>query len=185
MRRRILLFAAAIAALPALPVAAHSPYRQWDVFRQRHLQLLTSRSDLSGDALGDQWVAVLRERLPLSRALVSRARDLIRVASLLKTDQGKLAVLSHADARAMVGGEPPFEDFRPMPLDVIVDSGSHLLVARPDLPVHHGFLIAAALMEDKQTLQVDVPLQGVLGMACHPGAAAFARGEKLQAPSAT
>ena len=106
-RRTWLLGAASLMALTAFPLRpalAHSPYRQWDIFRKKHLQILTSRTDLDGDTTGDEWVALLLDRLPLSQAMVSRARDMRRVASLLKTDQAKLAVLSYSDAKAMMSG---------------------------------------------------------------------------------
>ena len=163
---------------------AHTPYRQWDIFRKRHLQVLTSRSDLDGDTIADNWVALLHDRLPLSRAMVSRARDMNRVASLLKTDQAKLAVLSHADARDMFQARPPFEDFRPMPLQVMLDNGSHVLVARDDLPLHHGYAIVITLLEEAGSLHLKVPLEGKFGMAVHPGARAAGLGERIEPPPA-
>lgn len=140
MNRRTLLRAAAalLAGWPLAPALAHTPYRQWDIFRRRYLQVLTSRSDLAGDAAGDEWVALLLSRLPLSRAMVSRARDMTRVASLMKTDQARLAVLSHDDARQLAGGLPPYEDFAPMPLQVLLANRTHVLAARDNLPLHHG-----------------------------------------------
>lgn len=188
-KRGFLKWGAALAAANAWPlllaagsVHAHTPYRQWDIFRKRYLQVLTSRSDLDGDAIGDDWVALLHDRLPLSRAMVSRARDLNRVASLLKTDQAKLAVLSHADARNMYEARPPFEDFRPMPLQVMLENASHVLVARDDLPLHHGYAIAITLLEEAGSLRLSVPLEGKFGMALHPGARAAALGETIEPP---
>jgi hypothetical protein len=182
MRRRNFLWSPAVLALPQLPAAAHMPYRQWDIFRKRYLQILTSRSDAAGDALGDTWVALLRDKLPLSRALVSRARDIARIASLLKTDQGKIACLSYADAHAVFSGKPPYAEYAPMPLEVLLDHGTHLLVTRADLPLHHGHLIVATLMEEA-ALQLQVPLDGKLGMALHKGARSYARGDKIEIPA--
>ncbi len=184
-RRRLLLGAAAALAATLVPLRrarGHTPYRQWDVFRKRYLLILTSRSDAEGDAIGDAWVALLRERLPLSRAMVSRARDMLRVASLLRTDQAKLAVLSHADARAMSAGEPPHEEYGPMPLQLMIDNGTHVLVVRGDFPLHHGYLITVSLLERAQQLHLSVPLEGKFGMAVHPGARAAALGEELDEP---
>ncbi len=186
MHRRQLLSRAAgllaALALPALPAFAHTPYAQWDVFRKRHLQILTSHADLPGDEVGDEWVAVLREKLPLSRAMVSRAHDMPRVAALLKTNQSKLAVLSYMHARLMFTGSPPFEDYAPMPLEVVVDDGKYLLVTRADLPLHHGFLIAATLMGEADKLHLHNPGKGKFGMRVHAGAQAFFNGETLEAP---
>ena len=169
-------------AFPFSAAHAHSPYRQWDIFRKKHLQILTSRSDLDGDTIGDEWVALLLDRLPLSQAMVSRARDMRRVASLLKTDQAKLAVLSYADARAMLSGVSGFEEYSPMPLQVMLDNGTHLLVARENLPLHHAFVVSVTLLEEAKPLHIAVPLEGKFGMSVHPGARAAALGEQLEMP---
>ncbi len=186
MKRRTLLRAcvALLATWPLSPALAHTPYRQWDIFRRRYLQLLTSRSDLIGDAAGDEWVALLGRRLPLSRAMVSRARDTMRIASLLKTDQARLAVLSYDDAQLLGGGLPPYQDLAPMPLQVLLDNGQHLLVARDNLPLHHAYAIVSALLEEGERLSLTVPLDGAFGMTVHPGARAVALGETITPPVA-
>ena len=185
MNRRTLLRAcAALLACPLIPARAHTPYRQWDIFRRRYLQVLTSRSDPVGDAFGDDWVATLRERLPLSRAMVSRARDVARMASLLKTDQARLAVLSHDDARLLAAGQAPFADFAPMPLQVLLSNPTHVLVVRENLPVQHAYAVAAALLEVREPLKLSAPLDGLDGMPLHPGARAAALGEAIDAPPA-
>lgn len=162
---------------PVGELKAHTPYRQWDSFRTTHLQILTSRSDLTGDAVADEWVAVLAEHLPSSKAVVSRARNFVRVASLLKTDQAKVAVLSYDQAKSMFNGTAQFEDSGPMPLQVLLDNGTYLLVARDDLPKEHGFLVVATLLENASELQLSVPLDGLLGMHVHPGARTASLGE--------
>lgn len=184
-RRRFTALASALVAMALLPVSplfAHTPYRQWDIFRKRHLQILSSHSDLEGDATADRWVDILAAKLPLARAMVSRARDVIRSAALLKTNQAKIAILSYADAKAMFEGTAPFEEYKPMPLQVLLDNGTHLLVARDDLPLAHGFLVAVTLLEEAKALQLDVPLEGKFGMNIHPGARAAALGEKITLP---
>ena len=91
MQRRSFLSLGALASssvlLPMQLAMAHTPYRFWDVFRKRNMQILTSHDDYTGDETGDVWVATLREKLPLSRAMVSRTQYMTRMASLLKTDQ--------------------------------------------------------------------------------------------------
>ena len=174
-----LLVLAGSSGLAVSTALAHTPYGQWNSFRKRHLQVLTARSDLTGDKVADSWVAVLSQHLPKSKAVVSRARNMVRVASLLKTDQAKLAVLSHAQANAMFSAAPPFEAFSPMALQLLVDDGSYLLVAREDLPLEHGFLLTVTLLEQAESLSVAVPLSGLFGIPVHPGARSAALGEEI------
>jgi len=163
-------------------VIAHTPYRLWDIFRQQNLQILTSHADYTGDDLGEEWVVFLRKNLPLSRAMISRALDMIRVASLLKTNQTKLAVLSYRHARLLFVGVPPFDQFSPLRLEVLIDNGKYLLVGRPSLPLQHGFMITAALMKDAEKLQLVNPTKGKFGMAVHAGSKAFFNGEQIEIP---
>ena len=162
--------------LPVTTLNAHTPYAQWDAYRVRHLQLLSTRSDLVGDAIADQWVSVLAEHLPESKAVVSRARNFARMASLLKTDQAKVAVLSHADARALFEGTAPFEDYAPIDLQMLLDDGAYLLVTRTDLPESHGFMVVSALLENGSGLNLSVPEKSSYGMEVHSGAKAALAG---------
>lgn len=167
--------------VPTAHLSAHTPYGQWDTFRSRHLQVLTSRADLTGDQIGDTWVAVLSEHLPKSKAVVSRARTLGRLASILKTDQAKLAVLSHSDAIALSNGVEPFVDIGAVVVQLLVDNGSHVLVAREDLPSAHGYLITATLIEHAGVLNLSIPLESNrLEIGIHPGAAAVAAGKGVE-----
>jgi len=163
--------------VPIAELKAHTPYGQWDSFRTTHLQVLTSRGDLKGDAVADVWVAVLAEHLPKSKAVVSRARNFVRVASLLKTDQAKVAVLSYEQAESMFKGTTPFEEFGPMPLQVLLDNGTYLLVAKDNFPEQHGYLVVATLLDHATSLKLSVPKGSLLGMDVHPGALIAAAGD--------
>ena len=188
MQRRSFLarlsLASALTWLPVTLAMAHTPYRFWNVFRKRNMQIMTSLEDMPGDDTGEAWVAVLRDKLPLSRAMVSRAHKMTRTASLLKTNQVKLAVLSYTHAQQMLSGAEPFAEFAPMGLEILVDNGKHLLVARTDLPLYHGYLVTMALMESADALKLLKPATSRFGMALHPGAQAYFSGEKLAPPPA-
>ncbi|MFK8083413.1 MAG: hypothetical protein AB8B97_24295 [Granulosicoccus sp.] len=169
-KQRMLLLI--VTLLPFNALNAHTPYAQWDAYRVRHLQVLTTRSDLQADAIADKWVAVLAEHLPKSKAVVSRARNFVRMASLLKTDQAKVAVLSSGDAKAMFEGTAPFEEFGPIKLQVLLTDGAYLLVTRADLPESHGFLMVSTLLDEETGLNLAVPDTGIHGMKVHAGALA-------------
>lgn len=173
-------FLALALAATCTPAAAHTPFRQWKVFRQRHLLITTSRTDPQGDTLGDRFVEILGEELPESRAMVSRAINLERIASLITTDQANLAILDKASARALAMGEPPFATYGPFALRMIVQTDAHALVCREDVPAHHAYVIAATLMRHSADLGIRIADDAQLPL--HAGAAAFARGEVVEPP---
>lgn len=165
-----------------LLLTGHSPYRQWLVYRQTHLIILTSRDDPGGDALGERAAKVLRTGLPDSHARVARAPRTERIASLLATRQADVAMLSRGNAMAMYRGEQPFEDFGAIPLRVIVEGADYQLVCREDFLAPHAYLVAEALLDDAARGDLRVPVPGAQPDAIppHAGALAFAEGRPLE-----
>lgn len=166
----------------ALLLTGHSPYRQWVVYRQTHLVILTSRDDPGGDALGDKAAQVLRTTLPDSLARVARGPHVARIASLLSTRQADVAILSRANAIAMYRGVRPFEHYGAIPLRVIVEWEDYQLVCRDDFLVPHAYLIAEALLQDeaRDDLRVRAPSVDIDAIPAHVGALAFAQGRPLE-----
>jgi hypothetical protein len=180
MKRRefLLLFALALAASPA---RAHTPYGQWKLLRQRYLLIHSTRTDASSDAIAERLVATLKRLLPKANALVARAPDLQRIASLLTTGQAVLAVMRPNEAARLFKGEAPFGAFFGGRLRIVLHVEDHLLVSVVDFPAHHAWLLAAALTEEATSVSNSVPSEAVLGVPVHAGAAAFRRGEPLEA----
>jgi hypothetical protein len=174
MRRRALILACG--ALGAwLVLGAHTPYRQWQVYRQRHLVIGTSRADAPSYALGKRIVFVLLEHLPESSARVTRGPDPWRLASLLTTSQLDVVLLSAEDAAALREGHAPFEAFGPTEMRALARLGSHLLLTRPDFPDRHAYLVAMTLSEHGDALEAAVEI-GADVVPTHPGALAYASG---------
>ena len=175
MRRRELIRAcAALGAWHAL--SAHTPYRQWQVYRQRHLVIGTSRADGPSYALGKRIALVLLEHLPKSSARVTRGPDPWRLASLLTTSQLDVVLLTADDAAALRDGRPPFEAFGPTEMRALARLGSHLLVTRPDFPDRHAWLVAMTLMWHGDALDAAVQIVAAGVVPAHPGALAYASG---------
>jgi hypothetical protein len=174
--RGTLLFAGALWL--AAPALAHTPYRQWKVLRQRFLLVHSTREDPAGDALAERVVAALDRVLPEARAMVARAPDLVRVASLMTTGQAVLAVMREPEAIAMHAADGRFTGLRGEVLRSLLALDQYLLVTVQDLPRHHAWLLASALLETQVALQARVPADNALPV--HPGALAFARGEPLE-----
>jgi hypothetical protein len=174
MRRRALIRACGTFGA-WLVLGAHTPYRQWQVYRQRHLVIGTSRADAPSYALGKRIVFVLLEHLPESSARVTRGPDPWRLASLLTTSQLDVVLLSTEDALALQDGRAPFEAFGATEMRALARLGTHLLLTRPDFPDRHAYLVAMTLGEHGDALEAAVEITGDV-IPAHPGALAYALG---------
>lgn len=178
-RRRLLFAGAALAAWSVAAAAGgHTPYRQWAVYRRKHLLVGTCRADAPTYPLGKRVVAALEAGLPESRPRVTRARDRRRLASLVATGQIATALFSAGDAQRLQAGAPPFEAAGPTPLAALFRFGAYRLVCRPDFPDRHAWLVARAL----SAAATDFENAGLATASAqndtppHPGALAFAAG---------
>jgi len=178
MHRRLFLSL----ALLALPFAAraHTPYRQWKVYRQRYLLILSSRDDPPSDELAERFAATLRETLPESRAQVARAPHVERIASLISTRQMDVAVLQEATARALFKGDAPFVDYGPVPLRVLAQSAEYQFVCREDFQNRHAYLVTEALTRSLPGVKTATVADPSNGVPLHAGTLAFLRGEPLE-----
>ena len=179
MRRRTVLKSALVTIGALVFGVGHTPYRQWTVYRQRHLLVLTSKTDPRSYTLGKRVAAVLAAYLPSSKARVVRAPYLRRVASLIITKQLDIAILSRENTAAMAEGREPFDELEPVALRVIVGLGQYLLVCREDFRAYHAYLVAEALSRHQDELPVPVSAEeteatgGDVMLSMHPGARAF------------
>lgn len=175
-RRRVLKCGLGAGAI--LLASAHTPYRQWKIYRKKYLLIGTSRGDEWSYPLGGLVATVLTDNLPSSRAQVSRAPGSWRLASLISTGQMPLIILSRADARALAEGTAPFAEFGGIALRALFRFGDYLLISRPDFPKRHAYLVAGTLAAHAGELPDAAPLsKGEGPIPVHAGALAMARGE--------
>jgi TRAP-type uncharacterized transport system substrate-binding protein len=181
-RRRLLR--AALIATAWLATGAHTPYRQWQVYRQRHLLIGTSKADAPTYPLGQQIAELLNAQLPASSARVTRGPDPWRLASLLTTGQLEVVLLAGADVAALRDGRVPFEAFGPTELNLLFAFGDYFLVCRPDFPDHHAYQVVRALSENAAAIGGAGPARAS-AVAVHAGARAYALGEPMPPPAGT
>jgi hypothetical protein len=180
-RRRLLQAALTLAA--ALLTPAHTPFRQWVVYRQKNLHLGTSRSDAGGFDVGERLAQALETTLPESRATVARAADLRRLASLLATAQIEVVVLSPGDAAKAAEGRGEFGESGPVPLGVLFEAEGYLLLARLDFPDAFAYEVARALDGARPPVgQLPAPAEPGRAHVPHPGVLAFLSGEPAPPP---
>ena len=163
----------------------HTPYRQWVVYRQKHLFVVTSRAAGSSYELGKRVAEILATHLPDSRARVTRTPDMERIGSLISTKQFDVALLSRNYAAAMLHGLPPYDAYGPVPLRTIVELGDYLLVCRDDFPARHAYLVAKTLTVHREKLPATVDTRAPTADAptaevpIHPGVSAYFEGRPI------
>jgi hypothetical protein len=133
-------------------LCGHAPYGQWGVYRRRYLLILTARADPPSYELGKRVAEVLADRLPSSKAQVSRAPHKERIASLISSQQLDVALMRRDDAAALRQGSPPFAEHGPVKLFTVVGIGEYLFVCRDDFAARHAWLVAEALDKSRSAL---------------------------------
>ena len=182
MRRRAFLQIGFIGSA-AFAVGGHTPYRQWQVYRRKHLLIGTSRADAPTYPLGQKIAEILATHLPESSARVTRGPDSWRLASLLTTGQLEVALLSATDVAALRDGRAPFDAFGPTELNALFAFGDYILVCRPDFPAHHAYQVVQTLSENAAGIAGARSVDASSGpVAIHAGARAYALGEPMPAP---
>ena len=177
MKRRRLL-QTALVGLAGLVSSGHTPFQQWTVYRQRHLLILTDRSDPPSYPLGKRVAGVLAAHLPASRARVTRAPHTERIASLISSKQLDVALMTPTDAVALAAGQTPFKGYGPVALRTLVVVDGYLLICREDFPARHAYVVTRTLDLHRDEL----PEVGTAGsvsppdVPLHPGALAYFEG---------
>jgi hypothetical protein len=142
-RRFFLRFALAAALLTLL--SAHSPFRQWYVYRDTHLIVAAAATDRVAGDLADAFSARLREKLPEAQSVPADARDTQELISLLRTHQIKLVILNRRASRDALDGKGEFSQYGSTPVRLLALSRDHVLVSLDDLPDKIAARIAEAL----------------------------------------
>ena len=123
---------------------AHTPYRQWAVYRKKHLIIGTCRADAKSYPFGRQLALLLSRELPESKARVARAPNQQRLASLITTGQLEVILLTHDEGQQLYTGAPPFEDYGPFGVQVLYSNSTATccLAAIPCPNITRGSLLA-------------------------------------------
>src|SRR5262245_22973219 len=130
-----------------LLLTAHSPYRQWEVYRRVRLIVLVNAEEAPSVQLGQAIAALLAKYLPESRAMMARARDVNDLVRLIASKQLDTALLREEDAAAALMGTGRFADNGKVPLRALAQCGSYVFACRDDLPQSNGYQIAETIAE--------------------------------------
>ncbi len=164
-----------------LVLSAHTPYRQWEVYRMKHLLIGTSREDTASYPLGKQLAELLVQAVPESRARVVRARTVERLGSLISTNQLKLLLISDKHLAEMAEGTGPFKAFGPIEIARLFHFDELVLISRADFPASHAWIVARAFLDNAEASGGTPPRLGAGQVPIHPGVTAAVNGEELPA----
>ena len=177
-RRRALTGMGALAAW--ITLCGQAVHRQWKRSRAGDLLLYVNAQDPGSDEIGGMLAEQLLKRLPESGARVVREPTAARVASVMSTQRGNLAVIAYDIALEIYRGSPPFKAVN---LRVLVENYKYQVLCRADFERDRAYLVTEALMKDAELLKLMVPDRPVgTGRDCiptHPGALALLKGEPL------
>jgi hypothetical protein len=148
MRRQVLL-RFAVAAVVFLLLTGHSPYKQWYVYRAKHLIIVASEADPKAFRLADKIAQAIVRQMPESHAVAATAQTPVEIARLLRSHQLPIALLRESDAWAAYKGEGVFKREGPLPLRSLATFPPYVLATLDDFPAQHAPRIAGALADLK------------------------------------
>ena len=160
-----------------LLLLGHAPWGQWQVYRQRHLLLLSTREDKPSYPFSKTLVSIIELYLPEANSRPARAKDYRTVHGLLSTDQMLVAVLSKNVARSLILGEKEFENYAPVEMKLLYDFGDIVLITRPQMPENHAWRIVDAILRSNSFKLFDY--KNVLTIDIHSGALKSLKGESI------
>ena len=149
MLNRRLFINSLVLSIPLFSMG-HAPWGQWQVYRMRHMLILSVIEDENSYPFSKEIISSLEEALPEARARPARARGYRRVYNLLSTDQMPLVVLSKEIALSLLYGNGVFSDFSPVNMNLVYDFGKMVLMARPKMPDSHTWRITDAIIRSKK-----------------------------------
>ena len=150
---------------------AHSPWGQYQVYRQKHLLVLSTREDPPSYPFSKQLVNALNTSVPAAQARPARAVDLERVYNLLRTDQFQFAVLSRSNISMLRQASGKFNGKEKLDLRTIYEFDELEFVVRADFPENLVAIVTHGVLEVLPMLSNATPIDKVReNPDLHPGA---------------
>ena len=161
-------------------ITGHAPWGQWNVYRQEHLLILSTREDIPSYPFSKILVSVLNQKLPESSARPARARTFDRVQSLFSTGQIPLLVLSKKNAVDLTSGMGVFSKYNPIPARIICMFDDLVLISVADFPPKFAWLVTNAIINSKDIIQdANLNLEEDFPIPIHLGSEAYILGKPI------
>ena len=164
----------------SIPAFAHSPWGQFQVYRQKHLLIMSTIPDEPTYPYSKKLVEVINQVIPEAKARPARAKNFERVHNLFKTKQMHLVLLSKSNAKALLEGSGPFSDFGAVNIRTLYAFGDMLLLVQPDFPDSHVWLLADAFKKVHNRLPGALSPQKIMVLPnLHPAVLLAIRGDPI------
>ena len=160
LRRTFLCMLPALLAAPM--AAAHSPWGQYAVYRQKHLLVLSTRDDADSYGYSKRLVDAINDAAPEASARPARAVNLERAYNLLRTDQFQFALLSASNIEAMRTATGVFAGKPAVDLKTIYRFGHLEFVVVADFPDNLVAIVTDAVLSQAEALPGALPPEEVL-----------------------
>lgn len=149
--RRAILFFLLLGGM-ALPLSAHVPYRQWTVYRNDRLMIVSGKTLPRAFELTQALADDLSRIIPKARVEAARAPTMRHVTRLVLSKQIPVAVMLREEALQMLRGEGEGRAEGPVPLRTLAFlRDGYVLVAHADISRERAYLILFGLFDDKAT----------------------------------
>ena len=161
-------------------ITSHSPWGQYQAYRQQHLLIMSTREDAPTYPFSKQLIEIINQELPEASARPARARTFKRVQSLLSTGQIPLLLLSKKNARALIQGIGPFRKFGKTKSFVIYNFGELVLLAEPNFPNRYAWQLTKVFMDSiGESINAKSPLKTRQVTDIHEGTLKALNGEEI------
>ncbi len=130
----------------------HSPWGQYTVYRQKHLLIMSSKSDPESYPYSEQLVEAINREEPSARARPARARDLQRCYDLFVTNQLEFMLLPQIATEEMRYGRGAFDGRVPLSMKTMYAFGDLILSVHTAVPANVVRIVTYSILEQIDAL---------------------------------
>ena len=131
---------------------AHSPWSRYVVYRQKHLLIMSSKTDPNSYPYSELLIRAINREEPSASARPARAQDLQRCYDLFATDQMQFMLLPSRDTVALLTSQGSFREKEPLPGKILYEFGDLTLSVRQDVDANIVRTITFAILEQLGSL---------------------------------
>ena len=131
---------------------AHSPWSRYVVYRQKHLLIMSAKTDPNSYPYSELVIQAINREEPSAMARPARAQDLQRCYDLFATNQMQFMLLPRSVTVDMFMSQGDFAAKEPLPGKILYEFGDLTLSVRDDVDANIVRTITFAILEQLKSL---------------------------------